>query len=388
MRIRNSANRAGKIAVLTAILLPVLFGIVAFAVDVGYIAFSRSRLQAAAEAAALAAVEQLPDAENAIAKARDLGELNFGNAYSNVVAAPDVEFGNWDGNSGSFAVSSAGSANAVRVTAQLSNNNGNSLALFFGSLLGTSHSNIMCSAIAIKPSGGIGGRFLIDEDMIDKDVPSIENLAYALGRDPEELVTARGFNLGKQYHDSNWTWTDNFLDIPAGSILVLPTGQGTDYDNNDAGLFDTDFPDFPFTDTASFKQFLFYSETGNDPSKWGTDLQSVLDQLDPLYGVSPVWDDNSYSSFVDSEYIHVSPVFPSDISTLDDNGGIPQVNAKGLRRGLLAYKIIEVGNDPDGSGSDLPELHIKVVDPSTITLEDVEHVSGSSGGSGSYQLVY
>ena len=54
----NSVKREGKIVVLTAVLLPVLFGMAAFAIDIGYIGFSRSRLQAAAEAAADEAVDE------------------------------------------------------------------------------------------------------------------------------------------------------------------------------------------------------------------------------------------------------------------------------------------------------------------------------------------
>ena len=115
-----------------------------------------------------------------------------------------------------------------------------------------------------------------------------------------------------------------------------------------------------------------YSESGNDPSKWGTDHSYILNQLDPLEGVAPVTDDGIYESFVDPNFVHVSPVTYSDVSTLDMQGGVPQINAKGLRRGLIAFKIIAVGNDPDGSGSELPELVIEIVDPSTVSLNDLK----------------
>ena len=137
--------------------------------------------------------------------------------------------------------------------------------------------------------------------MFDKDMPAIEDLADSLNRDPEELVTARGFNEGKEYGSPDWTWEDNFLDIPAGSQLTLPTGQGTNYDNNDAGLFDISHQEFPFTTDADLQQFVFYSETGGDPSKWGTDTQFIYDHLDPLEGVTPVTDAgavNGSASFV------------------------------------------------------------------------------------------
>jgi hypothetical protein len=46
--------------------------------------------------------------------------------------------------------------------------------------------------------------------------------------------------------------------------------------------------------------------------------------------------------------------------------GVPQVNAKGLRRGLISFKIKDVGVDVDGGGSVLPELIVEIVDPATI----------------------
>ena len=73
-------------------------------------------------------------------------------------------------------------------------------------------------------------------------------------------------------------------------------------------------------------------------------------------------------------------------AALNQSGGVPQVNTKGLRQGLLAYKIIAVGDDIDGSGSVLPELIIEIVDPATVSLDDLEHISAVNA-SGSFQLV-
>ncbi len=50
------------------------------------------------------------------------------------------------------------------------------------------------------------------------------------------------------------------------------------------------------------------------------------------------------------------------IEGLPDVDGIPAVNANGERRGLLAFKIIDSGDDP--SGSVLPTLTFEFVDPS------------------------
>src|SRR5262245_9731689 len=53
--------RRGSIAPLTALLLVPLLGMVAFAVDMGWITHTQNQLQSAADAAALAGAGQLPE---------------------------------------------------------------------------------------------------------------------------------------------------------------------------------------------------------------------------------------------------------------------------------------------------------------------------------------
>ena len=391
MRRTFSARRRGKVVVLFALMLPIFLGLGAFAVDIGRISLTQSKLQAAADAAAIAAVEELPDLRSVRRAVKKVSRFNLG-LTKNILKNADIKFGTWDGDNQTFTKTSIFEANAVRVTAQLSDARGNALTHFFGGFVGVSDSDVIATAIAMRetptPQGGTGTRFLIDDEMIDKDVPAIEDLADDLNRDVEELVTPRGFNAGKQYGAGNWTWEDNFLDLPAGAQLSLPTGQGTDYDNNDAGMFDIEHPEFPFTSPTAFRDFVMYSETGGDTSKWGTDKEYIYDQLDPLRGVAPVTDDNQYAGFVDPDFVHISPVTFSDTSTLNMDGDVPQTNAKGLRRGLIAFKIIAVGQDVDGGGSVLPELVIEIVDPSTVSLDDIQPASqSSSGGDGTIQLV-
>lgn len=388
-RRKKGVERRGSITVLAAVFLVVVIAFMAFSIDYGYIVVTESELQNAADAGAMSGARALNDGrEEAILAAKNWTGKNIAAGQSVAVADEDVEIGRWDADAATFTVVPANSSdapNAVRVTCRRTSGRGNPLNLFFAPVIGTDSANLTVSAIALRPSSGVGTRFLIDDEMIDKDVPAIEELASSLGRDVEELVTCRGFNQGKQYGDSDWTWEDNFLDLPAGETLSLPTGQGTGYDNNDAGLFDIDHPEFPFQDDASFMEFLMYSETGNDPSKWGTDSSSIGSQLDPLTGVSPVTDGSSYDSFVNPDFVHVSPVTYSDVGTLNMDGGVPQVNAKGLRRGLIAFKIIAVGPDTDGGGSVLPKLVIEIVDPATINPNDLKPPSES--GSGKTKLV-
>jgi hypothetical protein len=178
--------------------------------------------------------------------------------------------------------------------------------------------------------------------------------------DPEDLIS-----------DGDGDW---FIDIPAGTIITLPTGQ-----EGDEALFDIDHPSFIFQQNSepSLEDFLNWNEDGS----WRQDLFDK-DLLDPLLGVSRVDDPARYPSYVNPDHILVSPVFKSDTSAINpvsdgNNGTIPAVNALGLRRGLLAFKIIGVGADPPGSV--LPYITILVVDGSLIDLGRVVVGEPSSG---------
>ena len=209
--------------------------------------------------------------------------------------------------------------------------------------------DIEAEAIAYAPNSPT---FLIDDEVLDTDVPSIEALAASLGVTPEQLLS-----------DGDGDW---FIDLPPGETIELPTGQV-----GDTGLFDRGHPEFPFGEAGkpTVKDFLEYNENGGDLSKGGIDNPDVKALLDPLLGVSAVDVAEVFPSYV-TDTVHVSPVFKSDVSALNPQNGVPAVNALGIRRGLLAFKIIAVGADPDGpAGSVLPNLVIVVVDPSTIDLD-------------------
>ena len=61
---RRKGQRRGAIAVLTALMMTFLVGMVAFAVDYGYLVKVRTDMQRAADAAALAAVQDLVPSTN------------------------------------------------------------------------------------------------------------------------------------------------------------------------------------------------------------------------------------------------------------------------------------------------------------------------------------
>ncbi len=162
---RLSHRHRGAIAVLAAFLLVVLLGMVAFAIDVGYIAYAKAELQRSADAAALAAATELPDELAAIDAAVANGADNQ-TRVTPLVQAGDVSFGYWDRDAASFDEPASGqSANAVRVTIGRTAADGNPLHLFFAHLLGRSRADVTASATATKDRG-LCGAFIGIESVV------------------------------------------------------------------------------------------------------------------------------------------------------------------------------------------------------------------------------
>jgi hypothetical protein len=353
LRKHNPNARRAVTLIAVVIVLPVLLGFMALAVDTGYLFSVNARLRRTADAAALAAASQLPDADDVLAAAQEMGSFNEP-AHGMVIAASDVIMGNWDVDTRVFAPLTE-PYNAVQLTARRAAANNNAVELFFAKLLGVSKSDLSATAVAYREGAGTGFRFLIDDEMFDTDEPAIEDLAASMGKTSDYIL-----------RDNDG---DHFIDLPPGAILDLPTGQV-----GDEALFDVTWEDFPFTNSSdpSMLDFLLYNNSG--PSYGIED-----EDLDPLLGVEPVSNASLYPDFVNPDHIHVSPVYKSDVSNTT-----PGVNAKGERRGLVAFKIIDLGVDPPGSY--LPHLIIEIVDPDEIDLNALVPLTGESG-SGRTMLV-
>ena len=191
-------RRRGAIAILAAMLLAIVFGMVAFAIDIGYLCMVRTELQRAADAAAHAAAFELPNGNQVIAVAKQYAGLNYspnsstpGNAMNkengktaaadSILVESDVVLGTWNPESRTFIQTIfADEANAVQATVRRSQSGGNPLWLFFGQILGRNTANVEATAIAMRTSDD-GTRFLIDNEMFDTDIPAIQDLAAAMG---------------------------------------------------------------------------------------------------------------------------------------------------------------------------------------------------------------
>ena len=158
----QSNRQRGAIAVLAAFMLIILLAMVAFAVDLGYIAYAKTELQRSADAAALAAAARLPDQAAAIQVAIASCKENQPGVTPDLNPS-GVEFGYWDQGGTSFeAASLGGSPSAVRVTVRRTTATGNPLNLFFGRLLGKSFADVTASATASRTHGLCGAFIGID----------------------------------------------------------------------------------------------------------------------------------------------------------------------------------------------------------------------------------
>jgi Flp pilus assembly protein TadG len=146
---RLRSNRRGLVAVLTAILLVVILGMVAFAVDIGYGTLAKTELQAAADAAALAAAgsSNLPKAD-VVRVAQGFAHYHQVAGRSVLLNPDDVQFGVWDISTRTFAPSNDVST-AVKVTVRADAANGGNVSLFFGSILGVNSLTEKASAVAV-----------------------------------------------------------------------------------------------------------------------------------------------------------------------------------------------------------------------------------------------
>lgn len=147
---QNKSQRSGNVLVLCALMMVLLLGMVAFAVDIGYIVQARTELQSTADATALAAAQHLPDPATMTAAAQLAAQQNQAIVQAELDVT-DVQPGYWDREAATFAlVPPPGmELNAVRVALRASEATGNPLQLWFGGMLGKDTADAMATAIAM-----------------------------------------------------------------------------------------------------------------------------------------------------------------------------------------------------------------------------------------------
>ena len=159
MKNRNENHprrRRGTVAVLTALLMVPLLAMVAFAVDYGFLLKIRTDLQRAADAAALAAVQDLVPAPNGWqnveavrARIREYLVRNFDPSFT--ILDSDIEIGRYDPATiySQVTLLNTGIFDTVRITVRRDAQANQPVSLYFARVLGANHADVSASATAV-----------------------------------------------------------------------------------------------------------------------------------------------------------------------------------------------------------------------------------------------
>lgn len=149
-------NEEGGVTLLSALTMPVMLGIGALAVDLSVLRYNSMRLQAAADAGAVAAVRQLPETTNAVQAGVTLANLNAPSNAGQVTLSSDVQLVVYDASTQTYRAPDANTtANAVRVTAARDAAHHNQVLGIFSRFAGSAGPfSLSAHSIAIMSSAG------------------------------------------------------------------------------------------------------------------------------------------------------------------------------------------------------------------------------------------
>ncbi len=199
-------EEGGQSLVLAAVLLVVLLGFAALALDIGMMKMAESEMQAAADAAVYAAVEQLPNVSNATNTALIYGQLNGVEAANITVTTP------YNGDAGQIEVVCT---KPVQYT--------------FAKVLGFDSGVATARAVAEK-GGSPGGAF---DYAIFCGSPTIESVLYAVSYVVGDIHSNNDFTLrGSQSEIIGDVEAVYDVTISAAKVTVDGNVQGTHLDIN------------------------------------------------------------------------------------------------------------------------------------------------------------
>lgn len=231
-------SESGVTAVFIGLMLTVILGFAAFAVDVGQIYMVRAELQTAADAASTAAARGLPNEVIADAIGVSYTDSNsFGNGT--IATASDVVVGQWDNSTRSF-VPGGTPTNAVQVTTQRSEAYGNPVENLFAQLIGNPTTDVSATSISLKQSAllnfeGLGSGFVPDQvshgtGIQGDPVPGYVEITSNTGGGPMIFDATCGGGPA-----SNCTGGDSDLFIPGQGDVLIISEDGDSSDPDDYG---------------------------------------------------------------------------------------------------------------------------------------------------------
>lgn len=274
LRRRAKPRRSGIIILLTAFLMVILLGMIAYAVDIGYVVNTRAELQAAADSSAYAGAGALINGTTAAtASAQSFFGQNKVGGASLSASNMTIEYGTWNSTTRVFTVTN-NQPNAVRVTG-----NANNQPLFFGKVFNQTSFNMQAQAVATYQPRDIG--LVLDYSRSMLFDSHFQN-SYLIGQSAIEA------NLLQIYQQ---------LGSPVyGSLTFTPAAYGSKNTSNSSvknhfGLNSVAYP-FP---SGSWDGFIDYVQTNGDinsagyRAKYGymTFLQYLFDN-ESSYSDTPV----------------------------------------------------------------------------------------------------
>ncbi len=152
----------GAMAVMCAVMTPVLIGFGALAINQGYYSYRAQMLRQTTQSAALAAANKLAtyyasgSTATVVSTGQSFAAANMPSAqYGTVVPAANVVVGTWNPSTSTF-TSGGTTPNAVQVTGVNTTANSNPVSLYFGSLFGKPSVDLTSTVVASYVSSGTG----------------------------------------------------------------------------------------------------------------------------------------------------------------------------------------------------------------------------------------
>ena len=212
---KKPARRAATL-VLAVVLLTLLLGMVAFAVDLGYIVLVRTQLQVAADSAAMSGTAKIVETGSEVVEtAQYFADRHSAGNCRVALNADDVEFGHW-----SFATrvfdSASATINALRVTTRRDETSGGEAPLFFARVLGKESHAVTAQAVAAFVDNFGGFRVPPDKNL--------QALPFALKKSTcEEMLAGNG--------SDDWGWDPESGRVTPGGdgiaeVILFPQATG------------------------------------------------------------------------------------------------------------------------------------------------------------------
>lgn len=219
------ASERGMIIIWVAILLPVLFGFTALAVDAAYLYAAKSRAQAAADAAALSAVYIIESASADAVRTRGAAAAqdNVDGTGPISIGTVTIERGVWNSGvaypaSGFSSVSDVTDASAAKAYVSLTDPDGGGLNLFFAKAIGFADQDVAAYAVANLFGGG-----------------APENCILATDPNDDEAFEANG-DVDMNFYDCNVKVNSDGSEGPGNN----PNKIGADLSNSDLSFYSED----------------------------------------------------------------------------------------------------------------------------------------------------